>query len=97
MKVGLTNLYYSEDLSSTEILKKEYKQTITNLNYKRDMDLFTHVICKVTAKASTTLQIHEDLAHRILRKIMRKKHPSQKVLSVTASLSISHVSTMDQL
>ena len=55
MKVGLTNLYYSEDLSSTEILKKEYKQTITNLNYKRDMDLFTHVICKVTAKASTTL------------------------------------------
>lgn len=55
MKVGMTNLHYSVDLSSTEILKKDYKQTITNLIYKRGMDLFIHVICKVTTKASTTL------------------------------------------
>lgn len=93
MKVGMTNLHYSVKLSSTQILKKDYKQTITNLNYKRGMDLFTHVICEVTTK----LCIHKDLAHRILRETMWKKHPSQKVLSVSASLSLSHVSTLEQL
>jgi hypothetical protein len=49
MKVGMMNLHYSVKLSSTQILK-DYRQTITNLNYERGMDLFTHVICEVTTK-----------------------------------------------